>query len=78
MNTGQNIIFENIETDDDSQQGDTFATFDPGTGERQVRVTDTKEFVETANKSGWDVKKITRYVEPVDSMPDNVPMTNQR
>lgn len=78
-NTGQNITFENIETDNSKKQGDGFATFDPGTGEREARIEDTENFVDVANQSGWDIKKITRYVEPVDSkMAGSLPMTNQR
>jgi hypothetical protein len=78
-NTGQNITFENIETDNPQKQGDTFAEIDPGHGTREVRVRDTEKFVERCNESGWDIKKITRYVEPVDSkMAGSLPMTNQR
>lgn len=77
-NTGQDIIFDTIETEDEKRQGDIFAEFDPGTGSREVRVRDTEVFVETANRSGWDIKKITRYVQPVDSKMHDLPMTNSR
>jgi len=78
-NTGQNITFENIETDNPKKQGDIFAEIDPGHGTREVRVRDTEKFVQRCNQSGWDIKKITRYVEPVDSkMAGSLPMTNKR
>jgi len=51
-NTGQNITFENIETDNPKKQGDIFAEIDPGHGTREVRVRDTEKFVQRCNQSG--------------------------